>query len=387
MARTISHIPYLCKNGVAPMALASQVTFGADREPELSAIPESLGVFRLDFASGTPYFSRAPNLRRRLGRLLGGAEGSRWAAIREAVVEARFEATGSPFESSLALYRLAREIHPAGYRKHLRLKPPAFVKVQLTNDYPRTYVTRRLTKARALFFGPFPTRPAAERFESAFLDLFLIRRCQEEIRPDPEHPGCIYGEMSMCLRPCQARSTMEEYHGEVGRVLDFLNTRGQSLVREIESARDESASALEFEQAARHHQRLAKVREALKQADEPARDLDRFFGVVVQASTKPEAVELFWIHQGFLQPKTTFTYAVEKGRSVSLDSRLRALLEQARFTTATTRERTDHMALFNRWYRGSWRKGEVLLFDGLDRIPYRKLVRAISRVAAGKAAS
>ena len=366
------------------MALAHPVTFVADGEPDLSAIPEGLGVFRLDFATGTPYFSRAPNLRRRLGRLLGRAEGSRWAAIREAVVEARFEPVGSPFESSLALYGLARAIHPTGYRKHLRLKAPPFVKVQLTNDYPRTYITRRLTKARSLFFGPFRTRAAAERFESAFLDLFIIRRCQEEIRPDPEHPGCIYGEMSMCLRPCQDRSTIEEYRGEVGRVLDFLNTRGESLVRKIESSRDEAAAALEFEEAARHHQRLAKVTEALKQADDPARDLDRFFGVIVQPSTEPEAVELFWIYQGFLQPKMTFTYEVERGRSVSLDSRLRALIEQARFKAGTTRERADHMALFNRWYHGSWRKGEVLLFDGLDRIPYRKLVRAISRVAAGK---
>ncbi len=366
------------------MALSRPVKFAANREPEMCVIPESPGVFRLDFKTGTPYFSRATNLRRRLGRLLTHEEGSRWAAIRDAVVEARFEPTGSPFESSLVLYRLAREIHPTSYRKHLRLKPPPFVKVQLTNDYPRTYVTRRLTKARALFFGPFPSRVAAERFESAFLDLFLIRRCQEEIRPDPEHPGCIYGEMSMCLRPCQARSTMEEYRGEVGRVLNFLNTRGQSLVREIESARDESASALEFEQAARHHQRLSKVTEALKLTDEPARDLDRFFGVVVQRSVQPEAVELFWIYQGFLQLNTTFAYSIEKGRSVSLDSRLRALLEESSFTTGTTKERTDHMALFNRWYRGSWRKGEVLLFDGLDQVPYRKLVRAISRVAAVK---
>ena len=366
------------------MTRAHPVTFDADGEPDLSAIPESLGVFRLDFVTGAPYFSRAPNLRRRLGRLLSGAGGSRWAAIRKAVVEARFEAVGSPFESSLALYRLAREIHPTAYRKHLRLKPPPFVKVQLTNDYPRTHVTRRLTKARALFFGPFPTRPAAERFESAFLDLFLIRRCQEEIRPDPEHPGCIYGEMSMCLRPCQDRSTIEEYRGEVGRVLEFLNTRGESLVREIESSRDEAAAALAFEEAARHHQRLAKVTEALKQADDPARDLDRFFGVIVQPSTEPEAVELFWIYQGFLQEKMTFTYEVEKGRSVSLDSRLRGLLERGRFKTGTTRERTDDMALFNRWYRSSWRKGEVLLFDGLDSVPYRKLVRAISRAAAGK---
>ena len=367
------------------MALASQVIFGGDREPKLSAFPESPGVFRLDFATGTPYYGRAANLRRRLGRLLGAEKGSRWAAVREAVVEARFEATGSPFESSLALYRLAREVHPTSYRTRLRLKPPPFVKVLLTNPYPRTCVTQRLTASRALFFGPFPTRSAAERFESSFLDLFLIRRCQEEIRPDPAHPGCIYGEMSMCLRPCQGRSTIEEYRGEVGRVLDFLSTRGHSLTREIERARDDEAAALEFERAARHHRRLDKVREAIKLAVEPARDVDRFFGIIVQPSTAPEAVELFWIHQGFLQPKATFVYGAGKERSAPLDSRLRALFEKIRFVNGNTQERIDHMALFHRWRRSSWRQGEALLFDGLDRIPYRGLVRAISRVA-GKTA-
>ena len=51
--------------------------------------------------------------------------------------------------------------------------------------------------------GRFEPRGAAELFENQFLDLFQIRRCQENLEPSPQHPGCIYGEMNRCLRPCQ----------------------------------------------------------------------------------------------------------------------------------------------------------------------------------------
>jgi len=352
---------------------------------DLDEVPAVQGVFLLQFDAGTPYLGHSRNLQWRLKRWLrSSGEGSRWAGLREAVRRVSYQPAGSAFEAKLLLYRLARKFRPETYREYLKLRPAPFVKVQLANAYPRTYITTRLTRRRALFFGPFATRAAAERFEGSFLDLFLIRRCKEEIVPDPAHPGCIYGEMDMCLRPCQARSSEQQYHAETGRVLRFLNTRGQSLVREIEQARDEASAALKFEEASRHHRRLEKAQEALKLADGLARDIDSFFGLVIQSSAAEQAVELFWVYQGFLQPAITFRYAPAGGRSVSLDSQLRDLFQQAEHKTGTAQERADHLSLLNRWYRGSWKKGELILFDGMDQIPYRKLVRAISRVAAGQ---
>jgi ABC-type lipoprotein release transport system permease subunit len=52
------------------------------------------------------------------------------------------------------------------------------------------------------------------QFQSQFLDLFQMRRCEENLAPSPSHPGCVYGEMNMCLRPCQQAVTPEEYASE-----------------------------------------------------------------------------------------------------------------------------------------------------------------------------
>ena len=371
------------------MDLTHAVALDRGRPRDFEAVPDTQGVLRIQFTHGAPYLCRTATLRRRLKRLLGASsQTGLLSRLAESVRKVSYQPTGSAFESSVLLYRMARRDRPDHYRDYLKLRPAPFIKVHLGNPYPRTYITTKLTGRRALFFGPFVNRASAERFEEAFLDLYKIRRCQENLEPQPTHPGCIYGEMDMCLRPCQARATIEEYRAEVGKVLEFLETGGQSLIREVEEAREQSSRALEFEEAARRHQRLEKVRSALKLRDELARDVDRLFGVVIQPSVAhqpdtEQAVELWLIYKGFLQPSLRFPLSAPDGRPVSLDRRLREAFDEAPTHSGHVQERSDHLALLSRWHQSSWRKGELVLFDGLDRVPYRRVVNAISRVASG----
>ena len=252
---------------------------------DFDAIPNIPGVFLIWPRGGPPHIGRTNVLRRRLLRLLRPPEKqSRLLNLAGVAERVEYHPTGSPFESAVALYRLARRHRAEDYRKFLKLRPPPFLKVNLANPYPRCYITRRLGRDRAVYFGPFTSRAAAERFENAFLDLFQMRRCQEELDPNPGHPGCIYGEMSMCLRPCQAAVTHEQYRAEVGRVVEFLSTKGESLFKQLETERDQASVGLEFELAARVHKKLEKAAEALKLNEELACDLDHLYGVVVQRS-------------------------------------------------------------------------------------------------------
>jgi len=339
---------------------------------DFEQVPDSPGVYVLWPLQGAPHIGKTTRLRRRLSRLL--------RLLGPAAERVDYYPTGSAFESMLAVYRLARRHRPEDYRVFLRLRIPPFLKLDLANPYPRCHLTRRLGSDSALYFGPFTTRAAAERFQSAFLDLFLIRRCREEIRPDPAHPGCIYGEMSMCLRPCQGASTPEQYHAEAGRVAAFLTTAGRSLVRQLGEDRQQASAELEFERAARLHRRLEKTLEALKLNEELARDLDRFYGVVIQRSVDPQSVELWFFKQGFLQPGRRLGLAVQEGRPESLDQKLRQTIENLGIRRQPARRRAEQLGLLLRWHASSWRQGEWLMFDDPDQVPYRKLVRAVSRV-------
>jgi excinuclease UvrABC nuclease subunit len=237
-----------------------------------------------------------------------------------------------------------------------------------------------------MYFGPFPSRATAERFASDFLDLFKIRRCVEEIRPDPAHPGCVYGEMSMCLRPCQAVATRETYLEEVERVREFLATEGRSLVRIVEAERERASTELNFEEAARLHKRLEKVHAVLAAPELAGRnglatDLDRLQGVVIQPSATPQAVELFPVFRGCLLRPITFSLApdAETGQPVSLDARLREVL--AGLNLKPSGRRSEHLALLSRWFYRGTRRGEMVGFDSYEKPPFRRLVNAIGRVA------
>ncbi len=194
------------------------------------------------------------NLRRGLHRLLrlrlpdGRSFG-------EAVEEVRYWAVGSSFEAEWRLWRAGRRIWADQYRRRLRLRGAPLVKAHLSNRFPRTSVTTHLAGGRSLYFGPFRSRAAAESFEGRLLDFFKVRRCVENLEPSPNHPGCIYGEMDKCLRPCQQAVSDEAYREESGRLLQALSSRGVSLADELSRIRDQASEDLEFEEAARWHRR------------------------------------------------------------------------------------------------------------------------------------
>jgi excinuclease UvrABC nuclease subunit len=240
-------------------------------------------------------------------------------------------------------------------------------------------LTTRL--GRGLYYGPFAGRAAAERFQNEMLDLFQLRRCEENLAPTPDHPGCIYGEMNKCLRPCQQVVSVEEYRGEATRVEQFLRTDGASLHESAETARDQASTAMQFEEAERMHQRLTRIEEAQASAGDLARVLDRLAGVAVVPSAQPESVDLIFLAAGrWIEPRA-FSCSEDATflENASMDRRLRDLCGGI---SGAASPDLEHLAILVRWHGSSWRDGEWIGFDSFDKIPYRKIVNAVARVAA-----
>jgi len=348
----------------------------------IAQVPNNPAVFLLCPREGDPYLAKTTLLRRRLLRLLKAREKpSRLLNLRHTVRRIEYTLTGSALESAILMYELARRHFPKTYLELLKLRMPTYIKLVLTNEFPRSQLTAHLGRASALHFGPFRSRASAEKFESQFLDLFQMRRCQEDLTPSPQHPGCIYGEMGMCLRPCQQVVGRDEYLHETGRVEEFLKTGGHSLLDVIESARDRYSEEMLFEEAARQHKRLEKVQEVLKLRDELARDIGRLHGVAITASAAPNAVELWIVREGQWQAQRRLSFEVQEGKPVSLDGKLREVFGTMPVRQLAMRERQEYLALLARWYYSSWRDGEWLSIEDLENLPYRRLVHAISRVA------
>jgi len=83
----------------------------------------------------------------------------------------------------------------------MHLRAPAFVRFLAGIPIACRGDAQAQPKEADWAYGPFASRAAAERYVDEALKLFLLRRCTEDLEPNPSHPGCVYSEMKMCLAP------------------------------------------------------------------------------------------------------------------------------------------------------------------------------------------
>lgn len=332
-----------------------------------------------------PFLIRTQNLQRRLQRLLGPADpASKRLNLRDFARGIRYRLTGSKFEQTLTYYQHAKAYFPKRYRNLIRLRPPAVLKVNLRNAYPRCYMTRKIQldqdgmPAGGSYYGPFPSRRAAETFADSVLDFFKVRRCQIKIRRDPAFPGCIYSEMKMCLAPCFAGCTKEEYDVEVNRLVQFLETSGGSLRTAFEDEREKASEELDFERAATLHKKVEKLDEVLRGRPEITRRLQDLNAVILQRAAEEQTIGVFAVRGGRLGEPFFLRFAEIASQPRSAEQIFRDHLESP--TNLDNGDLTEHLSLVSRWFYSKPREGEIF-FREKD-WPYRRILRACSRLLA-----
>ena len=372
--------------------LSQRVEFVPEHDREVfAAVPAAAGVFLLrgEDAAAEPYVTKTANLRRRIERLLSAPEErTRRLNLRGRVRWIEYSRTGSDFESGFLLYRLLRKHFPKTYEERLRFRFAPLVRFHLENAYPRASVTTRLGRlgGPTLYYGPFSGRTTAENFLNDSLDFFKMRRCVDDLHPDPAFPGCIYSEMKMCLAPCFKGCTDDEYGDEVARVKNYLDSRGQSLVRELAGEREGAAANLAFEDAAAVHARIEKLKPLVSALPEIVGRIDRLAGLIVQPSAEENSVALFRVRQGRIEgPQNFLIQPPEHTKSQSMESRVEACLALAiPAEPASATDTMEHLAILKRWYYRSSRIGEIFVADEKGELPMRRVVRGIGRVWRGE---
>ena len=381
------------------MELDGGLEFEAERdEGFFSMLPAGHAVCLIEPRENNaePYLIRTADLRRRMQRMLGVADPtSKRLNLREFARGIRYRETGSKFEQNLLYYQQARKIFPQKYQKLTRFRPPAVLKVNLRLAYARCFATRRILvdewglPSGGAYYGPFASRRAADAFAERVLEFFKVRRCQIKIRRDPEFPGCIYSEMKMCLAPCFAGCTREEYDMEVQRLVAFLNTSGGSLRGAYEREREKASEDLDFEKAAAIHKKLEKLDDALRGRSELARRIQDVDAVILQRTTEEHTVGMYAVRGGRLAEPSYLRFG-DTGEPKSAEEAARDYLESVMTqevsargnTQQSAQELSEHLWLLSRWFYSQPREGEIF-FREKD-WPYRRILRACSRLLAPK---
>jgi excinuclease UvrABC nuclease subunit len=365
----------------APISLDPRA---ANLRADIDALPAAAGIYLLRSEHGSPHLAWSSNLRRRMSRLLFAAQsdaGTPFARLRESVTEVECWVTTSRLESALLMHSLARQYHPNDYLFRLKLRIPWFVGLTLADRFPRLTVVNRVPRRETMLLGPFPSRAAAQIYEQQVAGLFQIRRCTEVLKPSPDHPGCVYGEMGQCLRPCQCAVTKEEYATETQRVSDFLKTNGRAALAVMTTARDRAAEQTDFEQAAHIHKQVEKIRAAATARDEVVANVYHLNGVALTRGAGVREFRFWPMVAGYWQDCIQLQIPTDVQQSKSLDETVRELLTERLRKPAREGRRAEDLAIFARWYYASWRDGQWFPFREIEDLNYRKLVKEISSLA------
>jgi len=219
---------------------------------QLKALPAKPGVYLFKDKEGKViYVGKATNLNSRV-RSYFYAPSSLSAKVQRLVLKIwdfEFIVTNSEQEALILECNMIKKYIPR-YNVHLKdNKTFPYLKININDDWPGVYITRRVQKDGAKYFGPFAS-PGSVRKTLRLIDkIFPFRSCSKHIEGKDKRP-CLDYYIHRCLGPCIGAVEKQEYHDVINQVILFLQGKQELILRELKGKMKAAALQLHFERAA-----------------------------------------------------------------------------------------------------------------------------------------
>jgi len=263
-------------------------------------LPTGPGVYLYKDASGTVlYVGKAKNLRNRVRSYFSDERLAerKTSSLITAASTIDYILLDNEKEALALEKNLIKEYKPR-YNVLLR-DDKTYPYIKLTNEiWPRVYVTRRLLKDGASYYGPYFPGNLAYRIVRLVHRSFRIPSCKVDFTRTHTHP-CLEYHIGRCLGPCVAGLTGQAaYQANVHDLRLFLEGRHRDLAADLERRMGVASEAMEFERAAALRDLLRtveEVEEKQKMASASNDDADIFS---YHAEPPLAAVNLFHLRHG-----------------------------------------------------------------------------------------
>lgn len=349
-------------------------------EEKLKLLPDSPGVYLMKDARGKIiYVGKAVVLKNRVRQYFQRNKGHtpKVRAMVEKIADFETIMTGSEVEALILECNLIKKHRP---RYNISLKDDKsypYVKVTLQEEFPRVFVTRRILKDGARYFGPYTNATAVHESLKLLRRLFPLRSCRQM----GERP-CLEYHIKRCIAPCTGNVDREEYDAMIRAVLLFLEGRTEDVERELSARMQAAAESYHFELAARLRDQLAAVRRVAEKQNivTGAGDQD---AVGMARSDIGVCVQIFFIRAGKMLGREHFL--LQGSEEESDEALLTAFLQQYYHQAAfVPREvllpmELEETALLSEWLSEK-KGGKVQIF-----VPQRGSKRDIVNMAEGNA--
>ncbi|TMD32120.1 MAG: excinuclease ABC subunit UvrC, partial [Chloroflexi bacterium] len=265
----------------------------------LRAVPEGPGVYLFrDSRAQVIYVGKALRLRDRLRSYFtpGYGETARVAELVRKVFDFEFVTTANEVEALVLECNLIKNYRP---RFNIRLKDDKnylYLKLPVTEEFPRVHYSRRVQKDGALYFGPYTSAQSLRGTVKSIRQLLPFRTCSDEIFKQGK--VCLDFHIKRCPGPCERRISSEDYKARIHEVALFMEGRSDTLVHELKDRMGGAAGRLDFENAARYRDQLQSIERIADRQKVLTRGRDDQDLIAYARSGGDVFVEVAYVRQG-----------------------------------------------------------------------------------------
>ena len=358
-----------------------------DVKEELKKLPNKPGVYIMHDANDTiMYVGKAINLHNRVRSYFRSNIGRGPQIDRMVAQIARFEyiVTDSELEALVLENNLIKE-HCPRYNTLLKDdKTYPYIKVTVSEDYPRVLFSRLMKKDRSRYFGPFTSAAAVKDTIDLINKLYGLRTCNRNLPRDIglERP-CLNYHMKQCCGPCTGEVTKEQYRERVDKALEFLGGNYGVIIKELEQKMHDASEELDFEAAARYRDLLGSVKvvaQKQKMTDSSMEDKDI---IAIASDDKDAVVQVFFVRDGRLIGREHFymTHVSENPQAEILQDFVKQFYAGTPFIPRTLMlpEKIEDMEIIEKWLTN--RKGSRVYIEVPERGQKEKLMELAAQNA------
>ena len=189
-----------------------------------------------------------------------------------------------------------------------------YIKINVKDDYPNVYFTRRKLNDGARYFGPYASSTATKEMIEFIKNKFKIRQCRAFKYKDR---ACLNYHIKKCSGPCMGYISKEEYRKRINQIISILEGRVDEVEKQLKGAMNEASSKMEYEKAALYRDELLAV-ESISQKQKVSNISENDIDVIGIARSDQEiCIEIFYVRNSKMIGRDNYFF---KGLNDEADS-------------------------------------------------------------------
>ena len=189
-----------------------------------------------------------------------------------------------------------------------------YIKINVKDDYPNVYFTRRKLNDGARYFGPYASSTATKEMIEFIKNKFKIRQCRAFKYKDR---ACLNYHIKKCSGPCMGYISKEEYRKRINQIISILEGRVDEVEKQLKGAMNEASSKMEYEKAALYRDELLAV-ESISQKQKVSNISENDIDVIGIARSEQEiCIEIFYVRNSKMIGRDNYFF---KGLNDEADS-------------------------------------------------------------------